>query len=84
VKRVGARFALFALAGELAIDYGIVPWTEGEAVTAAAEMFRVWRAQRPTGNQEPHPSNRPRISGPSALRSPAERQVPCATHRTTI
>jgi putative DNA primase/helicase len=54
VKRVGARFALFALAGELALDYGIVPWREGTAADAAAEMFRVWRKDRPSGNQEPH------------------------------
>jgi len=53
VRRVGARFALFALAGELAIDYGIVPWREGDAIAAAVEMFRVWRKDRPTGNQEP-------------------------------
>jgi putative DNA primase/helicase len=54
VKGVGARFALFALAGELALDYGIVPWREGTAADAAAEMFRVWRKNRPSGNQEPH------------------------------
>jgi putative DNA primase/helicase len=54
VRRVGGRFALLALAGELAIDYGVVPWREGDAIVAASEMFRVWRKDRPSGNQEPH------------------------------
>lgn len=51
-KRAAARFALLALAGEMAIEYGITGWPEGEALNAAAEAFRVWRAARGRGNDE--------------------------------
>jgi len=39
VKRAASEFALVAMAGELAIEYGIVPWPKGDAIKAAAEMF---------------------------------------------
>jgi hypothetical protein len=39
VKRAASKFALVAMAGELAIEYGIVPWPKGDAIKAAAEMF---------------------------------------------
>ena len=42
-KRAAGRFALLALAGEAATEYGLTSWPEGEATTAAAEGFRVWR-----------------------------------------
>jgi putative DNA primase/helicase len=51
-SRVAGRFALLALAGELATEYGITNWPQGEAVKAAAEGFRVWRAMRGRGNDE--------------------------------
>jgi putative DNA primase/helicase len=51
-KRVAGRFALFALAGELATEYGITGWTEGWATEAAIEGFRTWQANRGTGNVE--------------------------------
>lgn len=51
-KRAAARFALLALAGELATEYGITGWPEGEATNAAAEAFKEWRALRGTGNDE--------------------------------
>jgi putative DNA primase/helicase len=51
-KRAAARFALFAQAGELATEYGITGWAEGEAIRAAAEGFRAWRALRGKGNDE--------------------------------
>ena len=51
-KRAAARFALLALAGELATEYGITGWPEGEAINAAAEAFKAWRAMRGTGNDE--------------------------------
>ncbi|MDA8129638.1 MAG: DUF927 domain-containing protein [Betaproteobacteria bacterium] len=51
-KRAAGRFALLALAGEMATEYGITGWPEGEAVKAAAEGFRVWRAARGRGNDE--------------------------------
>jgi hypothetical protein len=40
-KRAAGRFALLALAGEVATEYGITGWPEGEAIKAAAEGFRV-------------------------------------------
>ena len=49
VKRVAARFAMLALAGELATDYGITGWPEGEAIRAAAVGFAAWQSSRGTG-----------------------------------
>jgi putative DNA primase/helicase len=51
-RRAAGRFALLALAGEVATEYGITSWPEGEAIKAAAEGFRVWRAMRGKGNDE--------------------------------
>ena len=51
-KRAGARFALLALAGELATEYGITGWPEQAALDAAADGFALWRAQRGKGNDE--------------------------------
>lgn len=51
-KRAAGRFALLALAGELATEYEITRWPEGEAVKAAAEGFKAWRASRGRGNDE--------------------------------
>lgn len=42
VLRVARRFALVALAGELAIHYGLTGWPEGEAINAARKCFAVW------------------------------------------
>lgn len=46
VRRVGGRFALVAVAGELAREMGILPWPEGEASRAAAHCFRAWLDRR--------------------------------------
>jgi putative DNA primase/helicase len=51
-KRVAGRFAILALAGELATEYGITGWAEGDATKAAAEGFKAWRAMRGSGNDE--------------------------------
>jgi len=51
-KRAAARFALFALAGEVATDYGITGWPQGDAIAAAAEGFRLWQSMRGRGNGE--------------------------------
>ena len=51
-KRAAARFALLALAGELASEYGITTWEEGEASKAAAVGFQAWRSMRGRGNDE--------------------------------
>ena len=51
-KRAAGRFALLAMAGEAATDYGITGWPEGEAIKAASECFKLWRASRGKGNDE--------------------------------
>ncbi len=51
-KRAGGRFALLALAGELATEYDITGWSEGEATKTAAEGFKLWRSRRGRGNDE--------------------------------
>ena len=43
-KRAAGRFALLALAGEVATEYGITGWPEGAAINAAAEGFKAWRS----------------------------------------
>lgn len=54
VRRVAQRFALVAAAGELATEYGLTGWTEGEAAQAAAVCFRAWLDARGTaGAAEP-------------------------------
>jgi putative DNA primase/helicase len=53
VKRVAARFALVAAAGEQAIKLGVVPWEEKDAATGARVCFKAWLAARgSTGPQE--------------------------------
>jgi putative DNA primase/helicase len=51
-KRAAARFALIALAGELATEYGLTGWPEGAAIEAAATGLELWRSLRGTGNDE--------------------------------
>ena len=51
-KRAAGRFALLALAGELATEYGLTGWPEGEAVAAAVIGFNAWRSLRGRGNDE--------------------------------
>lgn len=46
VGRVARRFALVAAAGELATEYGVLPWPTGEATKAAATCFKAWLACR--------------------------------------
>ena len=50
VKRGAARFAILALAGELATSYGITGWPEGAATEAAAELFTAWQQDRGGNN----------------------------------
>jgi uncharacterized protein (DUF927 family) len=42
VSRVARRFALAAVAGELATHYGLTGWEKGEAEKAAQKCFRAW------------------------------------------
>jgi putative DNA primase/helicase len=51
-KRAAGRFALLALAGELATEYGLTGWPEGEAVKASLIGFNAWRSMRGRGNDE--------------------------------
>jgi len=51
-SRAGGWFALVALAGELAIDYGVVPWHSGEALNAAIWGIRAWRDHQGSGQTE--------------------------------
>lgn len=43
VGRVARRFALVSVAGELAIDYQVLPWAKGTASRFATVCFDVWR-----------------------------------------
>ena len=53
VLRVARRFALVAVAGELASHYGLTGWQEGEAINAARKCFAVWlEAFGGSGNRE--------------------------------
>lgn len=40
IQRVAKRFALVAVAGELATEYGVLPWATGEASNFADACFR--------------------------------------------
>jgi uncharacterized protein (DUF927 family) len=42
VRRVACRFGLVAAAGELATNYNLTGWNEGEATTAALACFWSW------------------------------------------
>lgn len=50
--RGAARFALYGMVGELATEWGILPWPTGEAIRAAAEGYRLWREARGGGCTE--------------------------------
>lgn len=45
-KRAAGRFAVLALAGELATEYGITGWPKGEAIKAAGVGFAAWLSLR--------------------------------------
>lgn len=48
VRSVARRFALIAVAGELAVEADIVPWDKSEAISAAGVIFRGWLGERGT------------------------------------
>lgn len=50
--RVADRFAVMALAGELAIGYGILPWPVGAAQAACKLLFNEWLLRVGDGNTE--------------------------------
>jgi uncharacterized protein (DUF927 family) len=51
VRRAAHRFALIGVAGELAEQWGIVPWGKGQARIAARVLFNSWLKDR--GSVEP-------------------------------
>lgn len=50
--RAASRFALYAMAGELAIKADIVPWKQGSALDACKVMFEQWLQMRGDGATE--------------------------------
>jgi len=46
VSRVAGKFAVLAVAGELATEWGLTGWEKGEAESAITRIFQAWRAQR--------------------------------------
>jgi len=50
--RAASRFALYAMAGELAVEGGVIPWQRGAALEACKMMFDQWQAMRGTGATE--------------------------------
>lgn len=50
--RVADRFAVIALAGELAIGYGLLPWPAGTALTDCQLLYTEWLDQVGSGNAE--------------------------------
>nr|WP_241749429.1 DUF927 domain-containing protein [Pseudoroseomonas aerophila] len=46
VREVARRFALVALAGELATQWGIFPWKRNGATEACLTLFAAWRERR--------------------------------------
>lgn len=51
-SRAAKRFALVMLAGELATEYGITGWQEGQAAAGVYECFKVWRKSFGGGDTE--------------------------------
>ncbi|MFI9651512.1 DUF927 domain-containing protein [Guyparkeria halopsychrophila] len=50
--RAAKAFAVAGIAGELATEYGITGWPEGEAMQAAADLFAVWANAKGSGVTE--------------------------------
>lgn len=53
VQRVARRFLLFAVAGEIATQFGLLPWHKRDALEACKRCFQAWLDQRGgTGSAE--------------------------------
>lgn len=50
--RVADRFAVIALAGEMAIAFGLLPWTPGSALTDCQLLYGEWLSRVGSGNAE--------------------------------
>ena len=44
--RAAERFGLIAVAGELAVEFGLVDWGEGQSTKDGLELFRAWLETR--------------------------------------
>ncbi len=51
-SRAAGVFALLGMAGELATEYGVTGWDEGDAMVAAISGFNLWREFRGQGQTE--------------------------------
>ena len=51
-SRAASLFALLAMAGEMATEFGLTGWDESEALEAALLGFSLWRGGRKSGNTE--------------------------------
>jgi putative DNA primase/helicase len=49
--RVARSFAIVALAGELAIEWGVLPWEKGTVLTAAVKIFNHWKSTQPQSSK---------------------------------
>jgi uncharacterized protein (DUF927 family) len=50
--RVADRFAVIALAGEMAITYGLLPWAQGSALADCQLLYGEWLSRVGSGNAE--------------------------------
>ncbi|MAL92822.1 MAG: RNA helicase [Pseudomonas sp.] len=50
--RVADRFAVIALAGEMAITYGLLPWPAGACLADSLLLYREWLERVGSGNAE--------------------------------
>lgn len=50
--RVADRFAVIALAGEMAIEYGLLPWAPGNALADCLLLYGEWLDRVGSGNAE--------------------------------
>jgi putative DNA primase/helicase len=55
--RVARSFAIIALAGELAIEWGILPWEKGTTTSAAIEVFNYWKSTQPQSTKSKETAN---------------------------
>jgi len=51
-KRVAGRFAIIAMAGELATEYGLTGWQPGAAIEAASIALMTWQNARAGGGND--------------------------------
>lgn len=51
-KRAAAVFAVIGMAGELGIEYGLLPWTKNSALDAATMAFTRWQQFQGAGQTE--------------------------------